>query len=61
MVLSRSITSETIAEWLFTLEKVNLNMPPELSYRHRENLGDLTRYLELKQIALQKNRWGGEA
>ncbi len=54
MVLSRHVTSETLEDWLFTLEKVMQNMPPELSYRHRENLGDIIRYLQVKQKTMQK-------
>ncbi len=52
MVTNKGITSETIGEWLFTLEKVNQNLPPETNYNHRENMGDLIRYLQLKQRTL---------
>jgi len=45
--MRKDVAPEKIKEWLFTLEKVNQNLPPETNYYHRENIGDLIRYLQV--------------
>ncbi len=60
MVMSKNVTSETIAKWLITLEQVNQNLPPETNYNHRENMGELIRYLQLKQRVMEKKTGGDE-